>query len=807
MDSRRAFIFFLLLFFLFTPPDSQPLSPVSKEELQKQIAEEQRTLSLLNSSRYGDFDSQNNRWLPLAGLTEADGYAWDSLPMVQNKARGQLQSILRTSGISVPGLPLAQPNALTHDFNLTSLSLPVYRNVTGTIRGDWVRWREPKLANRPSLNFTHIAAKNDYFAREFGHNITADNGRLLFDFDEVVEDAEAMDVNGVPVREIYGHMKVETNASSGENWAISLFGMHFPATGAIVLTTASEKFDGLSALPYFSLSKDSFEVSRQFLNNTFSNALKEEQSQQAHYSPWTSITYGPETLTLPAPNCEFIVYLHQHPVRIGKEIVKESEIHAIENELRFPKGNPIPEPPLIVMSATIFSPDCGFVLESKEPPVYAPQDNLYLSGLKREEDTKYAKRFIVIVAGIFALQINLLMRQMKASSTPSTQSRISFYTIAMMSMGDALLLSFAVVQLWSEATFLLLTATSFLAFFSISFLGMKFQIEIWTVQEPERRDNEARPTPAQSSSMQPPSTLPAPATASLPRDTGATPIILPPDQDSPTNGTTQTQTINEAGISAGAMYTRYYFTLFSLFFLSSWVAFWPARLANLYARTLIFIYLSFWIPQIYRNIMRNCRKALRWEFVIGESTLRVFPYVYFYLFPRNALMMTLSSVEVFVFVSWVWIQNWVLVSQDVLGPRYFVPKAWVPPAYDYHPILRDTSASGSGEDLEPGDTLPTSSLRAEQRDISERSRDGDKQGSRDRKKKLFDCAICMQDIEVPVLSTPGTGASVAESATHIFGRRAYMITPCRHIFHSSCLETWMRLRLQCPICRESIPPI
>lgn len=197
---------------------------------------------------------------------------------------------------------------------------------------------------------------------------------------------------------------------------------------------------------------------------------------------------------------------------------------------------------------------------------------------------------------------------------------------------------------------------------------------------------------------------------------------------------------------------------------------------------------------------------------MGESMFRLFPFVYFYLFPRNIVLTTFSSVEMLVFVSWVWIQNWVLVSQDILGPRFFVPKAWVPPAYDYHPILRDASASGSGEDLESGDTLPISSLRAERRDVTEGPRDGDKHGSKERKKKIFDCAICMQDIEIPVLTTPGngagsTGTSVTETATNLLSRRAYMVTPCRHIFHSPCLETWMRLRLQCPICRETIPPI
>ncbi|EEP78517.1 conserved hypothetical protein [Uncinocarpus reesii 1704] len=813
MDSRGAFIIFVLLFFLFAAPEPHQPAPISKAELQKQLDAEQRALSWLNSSSYGDLDSQHDRWLPLAGLTKRDGFAWGLLPIVQDRARQQLQFILGASGISVSGSSASQPHALTADSNLTALALPVYRNVTGRIRGDWVRWRKPELANRPNLNLTHIATKHDYFTREFGRNITTNNGHLVLDFQEEVERGKIIDVNGVPVREIKVQMLVEANDGLGESWTLALFGVHFPTTGAIVLTTASEKFAGVTALPHFTLSRDSFRISRQLLSKSLSDALKAKQSRPEHYLPWSSLPHGPSTVAFPSPKCEYIAYLQQHPVMIGTAPAQEPILDAIENELRFPRGAPIPNPPPMVMSAAMFSPDCGFVLESKGPPAYAPQDNLYLSGLKREEQARYAKRFIVIIAGIFILQINLLMRQMKESSTPSTRSRVSFYTIAMMSMGDALLISFVMVQLWSEASFLLMTATSFLAFFSISFLGMKFQIEIWTIQEPERRGSDS-PSSTQSSSEQASTTLPPPAAAATPRDTGATPVILPPDQDGPDNEapSAQVQTNNESGTSAGAMYTRFYFTLFSLFFLSSWVTFWPTRLAAIYADVLIFIYLSFWIPQIHRNIMRNCRKALRWEFVIGESILRIFPFVYFYIFPRNALLATLSSTEILVFVLWVWIQNWLLVSQDILGPRFFIPKTWVPPAYDYHPILRDASASGSGEDLESGDILPISSLRAEQRDVSEDAKNSDRPSTRDRRKKVFDCAICMQDIEVPVLLTPGSGVgssgtSVTESAASLLSRRAYMITPCRHIFHSPCLETWMRLRLQCPICRESIPPI
>ncbi|PGH11278.1 hypothetical protein AJ80_07177 [Polytolypa hystricis UAMH7299] len=819
MESRRVFLLFVLLFFLLAAPEPRaPIPGYERERRRQLVDEEKRALSLLNSSRYGDFDGTGDQWLPLKGMNKDDGYAWGLLPVVQKKAREQYQSILTNAGLSAP----TKDGSAEQDFDITSLSLPLYRNVTGKVRGDWVQWKQPGKIPRPHLNLTTLMMRHDYFTRIFGHNVTADHGTLSLALQE--EGSEDMTVGTASVREIKADMILRSEQSLGESWLTTLYGVHFPGTGGMILTTQSEKYAGLSALPHFALSNDTFELSRKFLTKSLSDALANKRHQHANFLPWTSLPRHPNTITFAAPKCEYVAYIQQHPARIGGGLAQDSVLAIIEQELRSPIGAPIPSPPLMTMSAVIFSPDCGFIVETKDSPAYPPSDDLYLMGPKLEEYRKYSGRLIIIIAGMLASQVTLLKRQMTESSTPSTRSRVSFYTIAMMSMGDALFMSFIMLELYSETSFLLLTATAFLAFFSVSFLGMKFQIEIWAIQAPERREQDRRP--AAQPATTPTVSLPLPVTAPRPNDTGATPIILPPDQDGPTTTTTNRPTTGEGGESVndtGAMYTRFYFILFCLLFFSSWALFWPRRVATIYANLLSFIYLSFWTPQIYRNVMRNCRKALRWDFVIGQSALRVFPFLYFYIVRGNVLFVSRDVPTAILLSAWVWIQAWVLGLQDILGPRFFVPNGWAPPAYDYHPILRDTSASGSGEDVESGGTLPIGYLRAEQRDATTSS--GERQGSsRDRKKKVFDCAICMQDIEVLVLAAAGGtgggsgsssgggpsvvgGSSVAESASHIFSRRTYMVTPCRHIFHSTCLESWMRLRLQCPICRETIPPI
>lgn len=558
-------------------------------------------------------------------------------------------------------------------------------------------------------------------------------------------------------------------------------------------------------------------------------------------NPWTSSPQNPSDALFPVPHCEFVVYLQQHPNEDTKIDFKK-----LERELRFPTGASIPSAPTVRMSALIFSPDCGFVLESKGPPDFAPQEGLHLNGRKLESYMQVARRCIITFAALICAQIFLLIRQMKDASTPSTKSRISFYTIAMMALGDGFAcMGFMFVSMMIDAAFLPLIATAFLSFLGVSFFGMKFLMDIWTVQAPERqerdreRQNRWNELSAANAASIPPATapptipapivtasgadtLPLPATSRQPADTGATPIIIPSDQDvnaeiaeNPDNTATQpaaqTTTLNTARREMSALYSKFYFLLLGLVFLSLHATTWPISLRSFYTNTICFTYLSFWLPQINRNITRNCRRALRWEFVIGQSILRLSPIVYFYIVPQNVLFFGNDKNMAYVFIAWVWLQVWALGSQAILGPRFFVPIGWAPPAYDYHPIIRGEGDEESGSTMPIGSTQVTSSSHAHTTFSSLQPRANSSEARPNT--YVFDCAICTENIDVPIIrkagSNDGTSPGSASTAlsTTLFSRRAYMVTPCRHVFHSGCLEGWMRYRLQCPICRENLPPL
>ena len=843
MDSPRLVLVIFLLLFLFLSPDSQAPSLSQQRELDYSIEDERSALDILNSSSYGGFDSANNRWLNVTGFRRDDGYVWDLLPRVQERAREQLQrsldalersrSFQNTSRLSNirPSTENAEPGSVQHVLSSMDPFIdptPLYQNMTGIFKGEWVRSPRVTGHTSPSLNLTALAPRIYYTSNNYNRNITGQSGDLRVQIDERSA-GDPLPDSGLAI-DVKAQLTIEDETSTGDGWELTLYGVHYPRQGGIVLSTTSEKFAGIFALPHLTLSERSFTLAQKLLNQTLGSTIHRQETDFTSVSnPWSSSPGSPSESMFPVPHCEFIMYLQQFPVEDP-----EIDLKAMEQELRFPTGASMPPAPSIRMSALLFSPDCGFVLESKGPPDFPPQQGLHLNGRKQESFIRIARHCILSFAAVICAQIFLLMRQMKETSTPSTRSRVSFYTISMMALGDGFAcMSFMVVSILVDAAFLPLITTAFLSFLCVSFFGMKFLMDIWTVQAPERQERDrarqqerdrqnaataaatAQATPA---SITPPpapvitaagaDTLPLPVTARRPADSGATPVILPPDQDlgaaeaedTAAAQTTPQTTLGSARREMSALYSKFYFLLLGILFLSLHATTWPTTLRSIYSNTLAFLYLSFWIPQIHRNVIRNCRKALRWEFVIGESILRLAPIVYFYTVPDNILFIETDANAAYALIGWVWIQIWALVSQEILGPRFFVPKDWAPPAYDYHPILRE-------DDEEAGASMPIGFTEATADPTSPTApRSGE---AREKGKRVFDCAICTEDIEVPVVPSGGGSGegSAAIAAATIFSRRTYMVTPCRHIFHSQCLEGWMRYRLQCPICRENLPPL
>lgn len=212
----------------------------------------------------------------------------------------------------------------------------------------------------------------------------------------------------------------------------------------LILSIGTCRFAGIFALPHFTLTNESYDLSKSLLLSSISDAIKKQEDSSHSGTPWQPSS---DQFSNQDPRCEYIVYLQLHPIAppappstllsflpVSSNILRPAGpmtpdiIHRIEQELRRPTGAPVPAAPPIILSSIIYSPTCGFVLGTKKS-----------KGLKVESYYDKASDFALSAAAVMVAQIWLLIRQMNESNTPSTVSRVSFWAMAMMSVVDGYL--------------------------------------------------------------------------------------------------------------------------------------------------------------------------------------------------------------------------------------------------------------------------------------------------------------------------------------------------------------------------------
>ncbi|KAJ9148378.1 DSC E3 ubiquitin ligase complex subunit 1 [Pleurostoma richardsiae] len=850
-ENARAFLFIIMMLWILSTPDNSPGLLSSPLVTSSRLERQRHAHGVLNSTKWGDFSPRQagdpegapRRYLNLTGFRKEDGLAWDDL---QN-FRDRCLDASRATNKDWEG----------NDLWSVGKAQPTWQNATGVVKGPWVR-QEASVPRYPSsYNLVNMTPEVTWSgaASEWARNLTSLEGSMLLRLEDRRRTIDYGDIEeegyvraGDVVREVAATASIEDDAKhggSGSTYDMRLHGVHWPRQGTMLLTTTSEKFAGIFGLPHLSPGPNFFASSQKLLNMTIDEVLrKREMSRFSDPSnPWGSNPNGPEDNWDPSPHCEYIFYLQVHPLapfrlQTSPEIL--DVVQGIENELRNPQGAPVPPIPELQMSAVVYSPDCAYFVESKGPPHFSPEEGRHLVGVKEEVFLYRAKVWLIAFAALLFAQIQLLKSQMRESYTPSTMGRISFWTASIMVMADGLV--FAGSSAWSlsaSVTFLPSLMVTFAAFLSMT-VGGSFLAEIYNIQEPERRNRDREHTP-NNSTPRPPATpaptgdtLPRPVTAPPLRNVPTPPIIIPSDQDidaeiaeNTANGATAVPTAAGAATENNTQ-QRIRATTFStiagrfiligtcILFLSLASMSWWASLRAAYVNTVAFIYLSLWVPQIIRNTQRNSRRAFAWRFMIGQSILRLLPFAYFYLRKDNLLFGETDWKAFTVLAGWLWVQLWVLAFQDVLGPRFGIPKGWMPEAWDYHPVLREDNLEAGGLPIGlVSSSAPGSPVLDRARSMSGDSAAGDnrrREREKEREKRrmhtrVIDCAICCEVLEVPVVRAGEEPDPAVGGVAGVLERRKYMVTPCRHIFHSACLEGWLRFRLQCPICREELPPL
>lgn len=226
----RQFLFFIILLLLINSPEPQNPGFNTRTRYDEVIEREWTELEVLNRTRYGDFNAQKDQWLNITGLRDEDGFAWEILGDVQQRSAEQSRALLGDKADGFFGGTASEMD-----------KLPVYKNISGYVQGEWVRLDSLSRIRHPSdMNISGVLPENPFPLAEFDRNLTGPGGPVRLHFTEL-EGRMRTDENR-SISEVSARVVIGDDKSWGHNWwEFVVNGIHYPEFGGALLTTTSER--------------------------------------------------------------------------------------------------------------------------------------------------------------------------------------------------------------------------------------------------------------------------------------------------------------------------------------------------------------------------------------------------------------------------------------------------------------------------------------------------------------------------------------------------------------------------------------
>ncbi|KAI7889472.1 uncharacterized protein EV154DRAFT_514338 [Mucor mucedo] len=598
-----------------------------------------------------------------------------------------------------------------------SSSSVYYHNITGIFRGNWENRNisVPDNANKTAL----------------------DEARSKFKFEgpgSFSINLKATETMNKDINYMEGYVRIKDHEKSDYGALLLAGGVHFLGNGSLFLMVVP---DGnpipLEDLLHMLPTNKTLVAAREVIDEQIDKRIDELEREK--YWDWQPSDESSDRSNSVPFTCNFQMFAQLHPVPSS---IKESELLEFERELEHPLGVSTIYPPALLMSSEMFSPNCNLLLSSHKQ-----------AGIKIESYYNKAITYAGIASVIAVIQIFSLIHQMEYTPTPSSVSNVSYWTISMQAVMDGYLcLLFLTTGVVIENVFIPFATAAFFTFVLVSIFGMRYLLVVWRIQRPESVRPSTPPSPVPDSNRTP-----------------DTENLLPVANVRRPN--TNEESNPQRDITY--LYYRLYAVLLLGLFLFYQSVTRSALVQNIIVGSLGFLFYSFWVPQIVRNVFRGCRHPLSHRYIAVMSITRLSVPLYFYGCPNN-LVGHETTLWVWALVAYIGLQVVILLLQDAFGPRFFVPSKYLPQTYNYHPIIST--------------------------DDEEAIQEGDENGDAKSLHQSRDCAICMLPIDI---------SHGKHTGLNVLSRTTYMITPCHHMFHTECLERWMRIKLECPVCRAYLP--
>ena len=192
------------------------------------------------------------------------------------------------------------------------------------------------------------------------------------------------------------------------------------------------------------------------------------------------------------------------------------------------------------------------------------------------------------------------------------------------------------------------------------------------------------------------------------------------------------------------------------------------------------LFASTWICQIIYSAKQGTKPPMSYLYIISASSSKICICFYLKAFKNNIFGYRPNYTKVFIVSSVIIIEAIILCLQKYLGAKFIIPKKFRKQGYNYY---------------------------RNENEITEND-------------KEIECVICLDKIgnisiyEDGKINNNKGNYLKREFIKYIeklkekqINKGNYMLTPCHHLFHTKCLESWLNVKNQCPCCRQKIPPL
>ena len=216
-----------------------------------------------------------------------------------------------------------------------------------------------------------------------------------------------------------------------------------------------------------------------------------------------------------------------------------------------------------------------------------------------------------------------------------------------------------------------------------------------------------------------------------------------------------------------------------LFYLFLFITLISVKLWYSYFFLTFLLFASTWIFQIIYSTLKGTKPPMSYLYILSASFSKISICIYIKAYKNNIFGYRPNYIKVFLVSSVVFIEAMILCLQKILGPKFFIPKRFRKQGFNYY---------------------------KNENEISEND-------------KEIECVICLDKIgNLYVSEEEINNIKENDLKTKIIkfiekwknsqtNRGNYMLTPCHHLFHTKCLESWLNVKNQCPCCRQKSPPL